>query len=128
MSFIHTIKQSVASATGTVETSNSYSGSSIVEVVESIAIAAADFAINIAIDVSAVKSIFILSDQDLTLETNDGTTPDDTITLKANVPYIWNADSYDVFLLTTDVTQLLLTNASGVIASLRVIVSQDSTP
>ena len=42
---------------------------------------------------AALKSFFAISTQDVTIETNDGSAPDDTITLKAGVPVWWAASS-----------------------------------
>lgn len=84
--------------------------------------------IEFTLDVSALKSIWICSDQDVTLETNDGTTPADTIALQAGVPYMWHSDSYDACLLTTDITALFITNASGASANLTIEALTDVTP
>ena len=80
------------------------------------------------IDVSQVVSVYIHSTQDITLETNDGTTPDDTISLTADVPLIWCTDCPYSNPLTTDVTALYATNASGADAVLNIQVVQDGTP
>lgn len=80
---------------------------------ETIANAVTDGPILVNIDVSQVKSIVLLSDKNVTLETNNAGTPVDTIVLKANVPYIWHTDSYDTLKLTADVTTIFVTNASG---------------
>lgn len=52
----------------------------------------------------------------------------DTLTLVANVPYQWTTDSYDTFLLDTDVTKFYVTNSSGVSANLQIKALQDATP
>lgn len=95
-----------------------------------IAVAAAttDKLVNIAIDVSEVKSLFLLSDKDVTLQTNNGNTPDNTITLKAGVPVIWYPDSGYSNPLTTDVTKIYITNAGASDATVKIRVLQDSTP
>ncbi len=103
-------------------------GSATQSVDEDIATGQTNFEIALALDVSAVKSIYICSDKDITLETNDGATPDDTIALSANVPYIWNTESYDALLLTVDVTSIFITNASGATANLVIEVLTDATP
>jgi hypothetical protein len=69
---------------------------------------------------NGIVMIFILSDQDMTLKTNSSGAPDDTIVLKANVPYIWTTDSYDAIQITADITALYMTNGSGEDASLRI--------
>ena len=97
-------------------------------VVVAVADAASDLAVNIAIDFSALKLLYLVSDQDLTVETNDGTTPDDTLTLKAGKPLLWFEDSGFSNPLSADVTSLHVTNASGTDATLTVKTLQDATP
>jgi hypothetical protein len=83
---------------------------------------------NLAITVASVKSIYLCSNKALTLKTNSSGAPDDTLNLVADVPYVWNTDSYDSLLLTVDVTAFYLTNASGAAAILTVEVIEDATP
>lgn len=86
-----------------------------------------DHAINLDIDVSEIKGLFILSDQDLILQTNNGTTPADTITLEAGVALIWSPDDPLTNPLGTDVTVIYATNAGGTDANLQIYVLQDVT-
>lgn len=88
-------------------------GTGRVSIEDTVADSVNDKEIACAIDFSQIICLFILSTQDLTLETNNGAAPDDTINLKANQPYIWHTNSYDTNLITQDVTKLFLTNASG---------------
>lgn len=128
MSFTHTHTASIQSSEGTLTYSKSISADKKIAVNVPIADSESDYEILVNIDVSAVQSVYIVSDQDVTLETNDGAVPIDTIELKAGVPYAWHGESYDALLLTTDVTALYITNASGAIANLKVRVLEDSTP
>lgn len=98
-----------------------------VSIEESIPDAAANEPIAFTLDVSQLKSIYIVSDQDVLLETNDGTTPDDSISLLAGVPYVWTDDSYHACLLTADVTGLFITNASGNAAAITIEALYDPT-
>lgn len=95
---------------------------------ESVADAQTDVQINVAIDVTAVKEFYLVSDQDVTLETNSGSTPDDTLSLVANEPYVWHSTSLDSFLLTVDVTAFFITNASGSVANIDGHWVVDATP
>lgn len=89
----------------------------------------ADKQVDISIDVSEIKSLFLVSDQDVTIETNSDSAPDDTIALKANIPLIWeNVSGYYSNPLTTDVTALFITNASGTDATVTLRVLEDVTP
>lgn len=87
-----------------------------------------DRQINCAIDASGLKALFIVSDQDLTLEANNGTTPDFTLTLTADKPLVWISGSGITNPITADVTEFYATNAGGTNASLDIFVEQDPTP
>jgi len=128
MSLTHTIVEIVSTAGRTLTKQNSYSGGSQLTVSEPIADSETDYEIAFALDVSEIAAIYIVSDQDVLFETNDGSSPDDTISLKAGVPYIWTEDSYHVCLLTTDITSIFITNASGAAAQLEIEVVFDPTP
>lgn len=128
MAFTYTPEWNITAASGRTAKSKAYSGSQIVELDESVADSQTDSQINVAIDVSAVKTFYVVSDQNVTLETNSGSTPADTIALKADVPYVWTTDSYDSFLLGTDVTAIFITNASGSTAAITLRALIDATP
>jgi hypothetical protein len=95
---------------------------------EDVADGQTDSVINLAIDVSAVKSFLVVSDRNVALETNDGAAPSNTINLVANKPYVFVTGDYIAFLLTVDVTKFLITNASGASANVRCEFSYDPTP
>ena len=95
---------------------------------ESIPDSSTDLNVGFNLDFSACKFFYINSDQDITVETNNGTTPDDTLTLLANVPYIWHVNSNHTFLIGTDITALFVTNASGSAALLTIEEIHDPTP
>lgn len=128
MSFSALIQQSVATGGVSIEKSKTYSAASRVSLDETIADSETDKQVTVAIDVSAVKAFYIVSDQDITLETNDGTTPDDTLSLVADVPYVWTTDSYDTFKLSADVTAFFFTNSSGSAANVKMECVLDPTP
>lgn len=69
---------------------------------------------SIAIDVSQVRGFWIKAAAALTLKTNSSSAPDNTLVLKAGIPYYWSStNSYDTFKLTIDVTTLFIVNASA---------------
>lgn len=84
----------------------------------------------LGIDVSALVSLYLHCDRALLIETNDGTSPDDTINLLADTPYYWHSTSglENPFASTTDVTDLYLTLAAGAAATLTIRGLQDITP
>jgi len=94
---------------------------------ETVADSQTDQEIECALDVSKVKSFYLVSDQDVTFETNNGAAADDTIALKADEPYVWHTNSYDSFLLDTDVTAVFITNASGATATIHMVALLDGT-
>ncbi len=94
---------------------------------ESIADSTTDGLVAYALDVSQVKNFAMWSDQIILVETNDGTTPADTISLSANQPYLWSAASYEPFLFGTDITALYVTNSSGSAATLNIRCVLDPT-
>lgn len=82
----------------------------------------------VAIDVSEVVSVGIVSSVAVTLKTNDSGTPDDTIVLSAGVPYIWSTSSLDSLLLTEDVTSIFVVVPEGADAAFKLVCVQDATP
>lgn len=128
MSFTHVVSQSIDSGAGAITKSKTYTNSGRISISEDIATAITDGPIIVAIDVSAVESFLLVSNQDVTIETNNATTPSDTINLLAGVPYIWTTDSYDTLKLTVDVTIIYVTNASGATATIQIEALVDATP
>jgi hypothetical protein len=125
----HTLTLGVAGSgiSRSKEIGNTQAGVNLIDG-ETVTTGQTDYEINFDLDVSACKSFYLESDQDVTFETNDGSTPDDTIALKANEPYVWHSQSYDSFLLTTDVTSVFITNASGSTATIYCVALFDATP
>ena len=89
-----------------------------------------DDEVNCAIDYSQVKFLLILVDGALTIETNDGSSPDDTINLGGDNEelYLWTEEDIDTLKITADVTKLYLTNSSGATVNFRLVCLQDPTP
>lgn len=90
--------------------------------------ATTDKLVNLAIDVSELESLFLLSDKDVSIETNSGSAPDNTIALTANVPVVWYAGCGYSNPLTADTTKFYITNAGASEATVNIRVLQDSTP
>ena len=89
-----------------------------------------DELVNVAIDLSQIKSLIFACDFDITIETNDSAAPDDTINLKANSPLMWNADAQFSNPITVDVTKIYLTTGAigSVDATFIMELIHDSTP
>lgn len=133
MSHTATVTQALTVGTPRTQT-NTYTGTGLLQIDETITTGQSDYLIACTLDVSTIKSIWICSDKAVTLETNNGAAPSNTITLKANVPYVWTDDGvattkgYAALLLTVDVTALYITNASGSTAVFRLEALYDATP
>lgn len=96
---------------------------------EQVATDSTDAVVNFDLDVSACSSFYLVSDQDVTIETNaDDATGGNTIALLANVPYTWHTNDYNSFLLTADVTVVYVTNASGATATIYCVALFDPSP
>ncbi len=131
-SFTHVVKEEYITdgiTVGSAPSQNSYVGSAPGGFSELIAVGVDTF-VNVAIDISAVKSIILLSDRAVTIETNaNNHSGGDQIVLKAGIPYIWTTDSYYSCLITLDVTGgFYITNASGGSAQVDCRFTYDATP
>jgi hypothetical protein len=98
---------------------------------ESVANGQTDFEITCpTVDVSACVLVYIKSTQDVTLETNAAdATGGNTLTLKANQPYVWWTAAPFTNVLTADIaTNVFVTNASGAAATVTFEAILDTTP
>jgi hypothetical protein len=86
-----------------------------------------DFNVNVAMDVSELKYVYIVADAAMTIETNSGSSPAHTLNLVANEPYAWThkANLVNLF-VTTDVTSFKVTSTAG--GTLKIRFGVDSTP
>jgi hypothetical protein len=110
-----------------VEKSVTVTGGSDLRISESIPIAN-DTLIAFACDVSQLKAIVFLADQNLTIETNaDDAAGGQTIALTANKLLIWYLGCGTTNPLTPDITALYVTNASAAVATLQIFKLEDPT-
>lgn len=106
---------------------NTLTGGYEVAIDESIPVGT-DTPLALVLDVSQVKSIFILSDRDITIETNaTNAAGGNTLALKSGVPYRWYTNQYNALVFTTDVAIAYITNASGGAAQLQLSAMIDPT-
>lgn len=90
-----------------------------------------DKEVSIQIDADKILLLLLIADLALTIETNSGSVPDNTIELGGvnELFYDWTEDDPDACLITVDVTKIFLTNASDTDdAVLKILVAQDVTP
>lgn len=92
--------------------------------------AEADKQIAVAIDVSALASLFVFATGDITLKTNSTSDPDDTISVPANTPFRWTSaeSTWYPCPLTADVTTLYITNGESDATNVKIEILTDSTP
>src|SRR5262245_42264737 len=88
-----------------------------------------DQSVLLSFTLAAVKGYIFVSDQDISLQTNNATTPVDTIAMKANEPIDWNEKALHAKHFTADVTNVYLTTgAIAASANVRIVVLRDATP
>jgi hypothetical protein len=127
MSFTHTLTKRVAPGAGTqISKAIENTGGLEANLSESIAASQTNLQLNYALDVSAVKSFYMVASVDMLVETNSGGSPVDTINLRANEPYDWHVNAYNTFKFGTDITALFITNTLAGTLEIRCVV--DVTP
>ena len=129
MALTRSIALNVSGGGVTVNKTVTITDSAAVQIQEAVADSSTDLEIACSIDQSVLSFLYLVSDQAVTIETNSGSTPDDTITLSADVPVIWYTGcGYTNPFSNADVTSLFVTNASGSTANITLEALQDSTP
>lgn len=128
MSFSHDVIEKWTDGARTIEKVTVKTGNAQTSLSEDVPDSSTDLEIAFVLDVSEVKAIYIVSDQDLTLETNNGGSPVDTLSLVADEPVVWHSTSLHSNPFSTDITALFATNASGSAAVLQIEVLYDPTP
>ena len=128
MSFTHKIEQHWSRGSASHQDSNDYTGASQVSIAEIVADSSDDKEVALTLDVSEIKALFVLSSVDMLLETNDGGSAADSISLLAGVPLVWYADSYHDNPFGTDITALFLTTGSVGEGTFKLEVLFDPTP
>lgn len=114
MAFTHQVQRNVYSNTLSISTTESLEGEVEAAISQDINASAANVEILVALDVSKLQSVVIKASQDCTVKTNSSGAPDDTLTIEANVPYVWTINSYDANLITADVSKVFVTNLAAV--------------
>ena len=115
-------------ADAAINSQKTYTSSVDLRVDESVPGASVNFEVFVGIDVSTVKSFFMLSDRDMTIQGFNGGAAGQTLVLKAGIAYLWTTDSYDTFKFTDDITKFQCDTAAGAAANLDILVAQDGTP
>ena len=129
MALTHTITRRVAAGSRTLEKVTTKTAGAGPSLSESIPDSSTDLQIPFSVDVSQVKSCWIqATGGNLTVKTNSSSTPADTLALVDGVPQLWVEGDLATFFLTTDVTDLFVTNSSGAASTLDIEILYDPTP
>ncbi len=126
MSIAHRQTQSLASDNGSGSISGSVEDIGTTEhTIDNLFAAGTDTAYAIAFTGSNVQSFILLASQNMTIEVNNGTTPDATITLVAGVPRVYSASSayYTNPFSGITVANFYITNTSASRLKARILVS-----
>jgi hypothetical protein len=128
MSTTYTFGYTWASGAAARSQTLSLSDSASLTIDEAVTASTTDQLIACTISTAAISGLWIESDQAVTVETNNSTTPVDTIALLANQPLVWQENDYYSLPLTADVTALYVTNAGASSANVKFRFLFDSTP
>ena len=102
-------------------------GGQVIRLDEPIPDESTDLPVALALNVTQCKGYYFVADQDLTLETNSGSAPADTVNLLAGKPLVWHPDCYLANKFGTNITALYVTNASGAETRLKAEIIVDPT-
>jgi hypothetical protein len=81
---------------------------------------------NVAINPALVQSMLLSSDQPMAILTNNSSSPQDIINLKAGYPVIWTLNSFWPVPFKGEVTELILQNAGAITANVQIRVLSSS--
>jgi len=125
MAFTHTLTQQFASGSSSISHAVALTGGLESNLDEAIPENSTDLEVVFALDYSALRSFYMVSDVAMMVKTNVGT--DDTFTLVANQPMAWYLGCGLTNPFTADVaTNIFVTNTT--VGTLRIRAITDPTP
>jgi hypothetical protein len=113
MSLTHTITAKVQTGSGFLDHSVALTAGAEHNVSEAIEASQTDYLVAWTCDFSQLKSLYMYSDVAMTVETNNGSAPGQTIALAAGKPLVWYYGSGITCPITVDVTALYITNVAA---------------
>lgn len=122
----YALSQTLSTPAGSLTASVSASGGAEVVLSNEAVTAGTDTEVEIAVPFANIKAIWMHSTTAATIETNNGTTPSDTISLAAGVPNTWITGGAGSNPLSADVTSIFVTNVADTVLNIRVLY--DATP
>jgi hypothetical protein len=114
MSVQHSITYTLATGGESVTATQSKSAGQSIILSESLS-SGTDQLVALTLDISQLKSIYLVSTTAATIETNSSSAADDTITLAAGVPLVWQESTYHANPFSADVTAIYVTNAAATV-------------
>jgi hypothetical protein len=94
----------------------------------SVATATTDQEVAVQIHNTEAEYVMVSSDKNVSMQTNDGAAPDDTIAIVAGKPLVWRKGAGIPFPFAGAVTALFFTNVSGATAAIKIRVLGGATP
>jgi len=129
MSITHVHSPSWSQGNSSLSGRREVSGDSEINIEVSVPATTTDMQVDVVVDVSDVKSLFMkAATQDVLVQANDGTSPDFAITLKADQGEGWHDEMSTACPLTDDLTALYLTNSGASAAQVSIRILVDATP
>ena len=128
MAFTKTLRVQVDGGGEGISAEKSYSGGSNPRLSEVIPVTQTNLELAFAMALTGLKLLVITATCAMTVKTNNASTPDDTLPLIANSPYVWTEDSLDACLITAAITALFVTTGEGITGTLSIEAITDVTP
>lgn len=124
----YTVTQTV-NAAGTQYTKNkSYDAEGQIVQVINVPASRTDYQVNMTLDVSTIKVLYLSSTQAVTIETNSASSPAETLSLVENGSYVFTHDGIGTNAFATDITSLWITNGTSNAATVTIAILHDPTP
>ena len=127
MAIQHVYQYTISDASVRINVSETITSSSSANLDEVVADGSTDLQLNVAVQEDDLQSWALVSTQDVTVKTNSSSTPQETISLKANRPQIWGIAG-GAKPISDDVSAFFVTNSSGADATIKLIAGWDATP
>lgn len=122
MSLTHNVTLKWTSGGNEIEHTISKSSGAENNLEEVIPLNSTDLLLAWTLDVSQLKFLYIVATANMTVETNSGAAPGNTLTLVANEPVEWHTGSPITNPLTVDVTALYVTNTTSGTLKIRALI------
>lgn len=130
MSTTATIIEKITVGGTAVEYPNTYTEDGYIAIDPQIPHDDTDTEVILSCDLADIAVMYIVSDQDVLLEVNDGAAAGGAVSLVAGVPLLWHTNSYMTLAdlgFSADITGFFFTNASGETANINIRIVHDAS-